>query len=47
MLWKDMELDYAPHNGTETFLIKPSEEVIEGLESHQLELQSMIGTCYD
>jgi dynein heavy chain len=43
MLWKDMELDYAPHNGTETFLIKPSEEVIEGLESHQLELQSMIG----
>ena len=43
MLWKDMTLDYASHNGTETFLIKPSEEVIEGLESHQLELQSMIG----
>ena len=42
-LWKDMALDYASHDGTETFLIKPSEEVIEGLESHQLELQSMIG----
>lgn len=27
LLWKDMTLDYAPHNGTETFLIKPSEEV--------------------
>ena len=43
LLWKDMTLDYAAHNGTETFLIRPSEEVIEGLESHQLELQSMIG----
>ena len=42
-LWRDMVMDYAPHNDSEMFLIKPSEEVIENLESHQLELQTMIG----
>jgi len=42
-LWRDMTLDYVPHNEGEMMLIRPSEEVIEGLESHQLELQTMIG----
>jgi dynein heavy chain len=41
--WRLMELDYVPHNDSEMFLIRPSEEVIEGLETHQLELQTMIG----
>ena len=38
-----MILDYVSHNDTEMFLIRPSEEVIEGLEGNQLELQTMIG----
>lgn len=42
-IWRDMTLEYVPHNDTEMFLIKLSEEVIENLESHQLELQTMIG----
>jgi dynein heavy chain len=42
-IWRDMTLDYVPHNDTEMFLVKLSEEVIENLESHQLELQTMIG----
>jgi dynein heavy chain len=42
-LWRVLELDYVAHNDSEMFLIKPSEEVIEGLEGHQLELQTMIG----
>jgi dynein heavy chain len=36
-------IDYVPHNDTEMFLVKLSEEVIESLEAHQLELQTMIG----
>jgi len=42
-IWRDMTLDYVPHNDTEMFLVKLSEEVIESLEAHQLELQTMIG----
>merc|ERR1711871_127875 len=42
-LWRVLELDYIPHNDSELCLIKPSEDVIEGLEGHQLELQTMIG----
>jgi dynein heavy chain len=41
--WKVLTLDYVPHNDSEMMLIRPSEEVIESLESHQLELQTMIG----
>jgi len=43
LLWRDMTMTYVPHNDTEMFLIRPSEEVIEGLEGNQLELQTMIG----
>jgi dynein heavy chain len=42
-VWRDLTLDYVAHNDTEMFLIKLSEEVIENLEAHQLELQTMIG----
>ena len=42
-IWRDLVMDYVQHNDTEMYLIKPSEEVIESLEGHQLELQSMIG----
>jgi dynein heavy chain len=42
-VWRDMTLEYVPHNDSEMFLVKLSEEVIESLESHQLELQTMIG----
>lgn len=42
-VWRVMTLEYTPHNDTEMFLVKLSEEVIENLESHQLELQTMIG----
>jgi dynein heavy chain len=42
-IWRDLTLDYLPHNDTEMFLVKLSEDVIENLESHQLELQTMIG----
>ncbi|CAM9107555.1 unnamed protein product [Discosporangium mesarthrocarpum] len=41
--WKDMVLDYVPHKDTEMFVVKPSEELIESLEAHQMELQSMVG----
>ena len=42
-LWQVLTLDYPPHNDSEMCLIRPSEEVIEGLEGNQLELQTMIG----
>lgn len=41
--WKDMELHYMPHKDTEMFVVKPSEELVESLEGHQMELQSMVG----
>lgn len=40
-LWKRLGLEYVAHKDSETFVIKPSEEVIESLESNQLELQTM------
>eukprot|EP00903_Cladosiphon_okamuranus_P006208 g6103.t2 len=41
--WKDMELHYVPHKDTEMFVVRPSEELVESLEAHQMELQSMVG----
>jgi dynein heavy chain len=38
-----MNMNYTQHPGSELMLIKPSEETIEGLEAHQLELQTMMG----
>ncbi|EQC33295.1 hypothetical protein SDRG_09276 [Saprolegnia diclina VS20] len=42
-LWRRLTLDYVPHKDSGTFVIKPSEEVVESLESNQLELQTMVG----
>lgn len=42
-LWQRLTLEYVPHKDSGTFVVKPSEEVIESLESNQLELQTMIG----
>lgn len=42
-VWSKMEIDYAPHKDTEMFVPKPSEEVVEGIESHQMELQGIFG----
>ncbi|CAM9279490.1 unnamed protein product [Choristocarpus tenellus] len=41
--WKDMVLDYIPRKDTDMFVVKPSEELVESLEAHQMELQSMVG----
>ncbi|CAN0055637.1 unnamed protein product [Heterosigma akashiwo] len=41
--WADLVLDYVPHKDTEMFVVKPSEDVVENLEAHQMELQTMIG----
>lgn len=43
VLWSSMEIDYAPHKDTEMFVPKPSEEVVESIESHQMELQGIFG----
>uniref|UniRef100_H3HCG5 AAA+ ATPase domain-containing protein n=1 Tax=Phytophthora ramorum TaxID=164328 RepID=H3HCG5_PHYRM len=42
-LWQRLTLEYVPHKDSGTFVVKPSEEVVESLESNQLELQTMIG----
>jgi dynein heavy chain len=42
-IWRDLTLEYVPHKESEISLIRPSEEVIENLEGHQLELQGIIG----
>ena len=40
--WAALTLDYVPHKDTEMTVIKPSEEVLENLEGHQMELQGML-----
>eukprot|EP00957_Ditylum_brightwellii_P060728 4610074-Ditylum_brightwellii.AAC.1 len=42
-LWSEMELDYAPHRDTDMFVPRPSEEVVENMEAHQMELQGIYG----
>ncbi len=42
-VWSSMELDYASHKDTELFVPRPSEEVVESMESHQMELQGIFG----
>jgi len=43
LVWRDMNMQYVQHPGSELMLIKPSEETVESLEAHQLELQTMMG----
>mmetsp|Transcript_14602 Transcript_14602/g.45793 ORF Transcript_14602/g.45793 Transcript_14602/m.45793 type:complete len:4603 (+) Transcript_14602:85-13893(+) len=41
--WKEFQIDYRPHKATEVSLISLSEEVLEALDAHMLELQTMLG----
>ena len=42
-VWSTMELNYASHKETEMFVPRPSEEVVESMEAHQMELQGIYG----
>jgi dynein heavy chain len=42
-VWAGLCLGYTPYKETEIMMITVSEEVMEALEAHQMELQSMIG----
>jgi len=42
-VWGEMMLEYIPHKETEMFVPRPSEEVVEGMEAHQMELQAIYG----
>ena len=42
-LWAGMEIDYESHKDTEMFVPRPSEEVVENMEAHQMELQGIYG----
>ncbi len=41
--WDGMVLDYVTHKDTEMYVVRPSEELLESLESQQMELQGMVG----
>eukprot|EP00804_Cyclotella_cryptica_P025500 CCRYP_012000-RA/>CCRYP_012000-RA protein AED:0.01 eAED:0.01 QI:1390/1/1/1/1/1/4/5322/2834 len=42
-IWSVMELNYSAHKDTEMFVPRPSEEVVESIEAHQMELQGIYG----
>ena len=42
-VWSVMELGYAAHKDTEVSVPRPSEEVVESMEAHQMELQGIYG----
>jgi dynein heavy chain len=42
-VWSVMELNYSAHKETDIFLPRPSEEVVESMEAHQMELQGIYG----
>lgn len=41
--WTVTELTYSPHKNTEMHVPQPSEELLETMEAHQMELQSIYG----
>ena len=41
--WAKFELQFVQHKDTEMMMMKMTEEMIEALDAHQLELQTMIG----
>ncbi len=41
--WDGMVLDYVTHKDTEMFVVRPCEELLEALESQQMELQGIVG----
>ena len=42
-VWSVMELNYSAHKDTGMFIPRPSEEVVESMEAHQMELQGIYG----
>ena len=44
-VWSVMELSYSAHKDTEMFVPHPSEEVVEIMEAHQMELQGSYGSA--
>ena len=41
--WASLQLDFVQHKNTEVFTVRASDDVIEALEAHQMELQSIVG----
>ena len=41
--WAGLSLEYVPHKDSDVRVVKASDEVVESLEAHQMELQAMIG----
>ena len=41
--WADLMLEYLPHKDSDVYVVKVSDEVVEALEEHQMELQTIIG----
>ena len=42
-VWSNMQLEFARHRDTEVFVLVPSDEMLETLEEHQMQLQAMVG----
>ncbi|KAL7445854.1 hypothetical protein ACHAXM_010428 [Skeletonema potamos] len=42
-VWAAMQLDYVAHKNTDMYVPRPSEEVVESMEAHQMELQGIYG----
>ena len=42
-IWSRMQIDYVAHKDTEMFIPRPTEELVESIESHQMELQGIFG----
>ena len=41
--WSTMKLEFTRHRDTEVFVPVPSDELLETLEEHQMQLQAMVG----
>ena len=41
--WADLMLEYLPHKDSDVYVVKVSDEVVEALEEHQMELQTIVG----
>lgn len=44
--WEALTLDYVSHKDTEITVVKPSDEMLENLEGHQMELQGMLSVDF-
>ena len=42
-LWSETELDYVPYGETHVVLPRPSEDLVEAMEAHQMDLQGIYG----